>query len=157
MSPRPQEVTDRYGQVWTLVPDYDCYRHDWPTGTILSPLGELQLNNAAPGNVFEWCWEHSAVYGGYARRVLLHLAFHAYDDSPQPWLGYRTIARDLGIAEDDVRIAVGILAGLDEILIEDVDLGPDMRDRWDLTYPMCDVVYSFPAYEKWLTQHEVAT
>lgn len=83
-----------------------------------------------PTNVFEWCWEHADV-DDVDRATLMRLAFQAVGE-PHP-----TVHPLVLHMFDPYSVGRLITAGF--VAYDDADQG-----------------YGFPAYQKWLTEHEVA-
>jgi hypothetical protein len=167
--------------VWDI--GLGCYRHDEHHGTILctaEALADRQIEARAglPLNVFEWVWEHSCATG-LAREVLLNLAWTpAIDYEPLTWPGYLhlwlhsgdDVTVDHQYVEDDLRPVVEAvieLIALGELLLittpvlpvvvpEPPDGEPTLPAGVDLSRACPDVTYTLPAYQQWLTEHEVS-
>jgi hypothetical protein len=135
------EVTDKYWRTWTHEPTWAAYRHDDESGTTLVTPDELSsLDNMPPGNVFEWCWEHSTATG-IARDVLLMYAFTADSDNLSDIIYVKEIAEAVGDVDEE---SYGVMVAL--YTLERIG---DMRKFQGYPRPC----YGFPAYETWLKEH----
>jgi hypothetical protein len=175
----PGPKLDRDNRLWTWDQGLSCYRHDEPDpdgGTILrtaeilrdahGPLRDPQ----APGNVFEWVLEHSRATG-LAQKILRVLAFEdegpEEDGTPEPatWPGYThlwictgdDVPTDYVFTQADcepIADAVVELIVLGELSLDRLGM---RRSGANLSRSCPEVTYGFPAYQQWLTEHEVTS
>lgn len=144
------DFTDWDGKRWAWEPLLDHYRHDRPTGTIFRTHTQLLAEDAPepepgqPGNVFEWVVQESGVTHRDDRMVLLCLA-HNTDGVTD--IGairqhiHRATKRWLTTADIHGSLARLRYAG---------QVNYTWRSPEQSTFD-----YRFPAYEMWLTEHEV--